>query len=290
MFALLLAFTLGYHAIDLDTGRTMSMNAEQRFPMGSVFKFPLAIEVLHRVDEKKLDLEHVYTIEVSDFSPGWSPIRDNAHGQPVVLPLREVIRYDLAESDNTAADYLLKLIGGPQNVHTPPGIRIDRSEKQMAADLHQPGGRERYAIDPRDTSTPKAMAELLRMFYEKREGLSPASHDFAMKAMLETKTGPKRIISVLPKGATLAHKTGTMPGTFNDVGIITSPDGKHHIALAIFVKESKSEKDEQVIAKTAEKVYRALTARVIPSVVEEPGRVGTRGAPPHTRVPRLRSG
>src|SRR3954452_7241572 len=102
MFALLLAFTLGYHAIDLDTGRMMSMNAGQRFPMGSVFKFPLAIEVLHRVDEKKLDLDHVYTIEVSDFSPGWSPIRDNAHGQPVVLPLREVIRYDLAESDNTA--------------------------------------------------------------------------------------------------------------------------------------------------------------------------------------------
>jgi beta-lactamase class A len=261
MFALLLAFTLGYHALDLDTGRTLSMNAEQRFPMGSVFKLPLAIEVLRRVDEKKLELDHTYTIEVSDFSPGWSPIRDNAHGQPVVLTLREVLTYDLGVSDNTAADYLLKLIGGPQNIRTVSGIRIDRSEKEMAADLHKPGGREQYAIDPRDTSTPKAMVELLRMFYEKRDGLSPASHDFAMQTMLGTKTGPKRIVSVLPKGATFAHKTGTMPGTFNDVGIITSPDGKHHIAIAMFVKEAKSDEDEKVIAKTAKRIYATLTAR-----------------------------
>ena len=131
----------------------------------------------------------------------------------------------------------------------------------MAADLHKPGGKDKYAIDPRDTSTPKAMVELLRMFYEKRDGLSPASHEFAMKTMLGTKTGPKRIVSMLPKGATFAHKTGTMPGTFNDVGIITSPDGKHHIAIAIFVKESKSDEDEKVIAKTAKRIMNSLLPR-----------------------------
>ena len=130
----------------------------------------------------------------------------------------------------------------------------------MAADLHEPGGVAKYANDPRDTSTPAGMVELLRRFYEKRDGLSPATHDFAMKAMLETKTGPKRIVSVLPAGATFAHKTGTMPGTMNDVGVITSPDAKHHIAIAVFVKKSKSDKDEQAIAEAAKKVYAALTA------------------------------
>jgi len=82
-----------------------------------------------------------------------------------------------------------------------------------------------------------------------------------MQTMLGTKTGPRRIVSVLPKGATFAHKTGTMPGTFNDVGIITSPDGKHHIAIAMFVKGSKSTEDEKVIAKTAKRIYATLTAR-----------------------------
>jgi len=267
MLAILLAFTIGYSALDLDTGRTVSHHAEERFPMGSVFKFPLSLTVLQLVDEKKLDLEHSYTIQPSEFSPGFSPIRDNAHGQPVTLTLRELVRYALSVSDNTAADYLMNLIGGPAVVTKHlrdlgvQGISVNRSEKQMAADLHAPGGVAKYANDPRDTSTPAAMVELLRRFHEKRDGLSPAMHDFALKAMLETKTGAKRIVSVLPPGATFAHKTGTMPGTFNDVGVITSPDAKHHIAIAVFVKKAKSDKDEREIAEAAKKIYAALTAR-----------------------------
>ena len=88
MLAILLAFTIGYSALDLDTGRTVSHHAGQRFPMGSVFKFPLALTVLHLVDEKKLDLDHSYTIQPAEFSPGYSPIRDGAHGQAVTMTLR----------------------------------------------------------------------------------------------------------------------------------------------------------------------------------------------------------
>ena len=267
MLAILLAFTIGYSAIDLDTGRAVSHHAEQRFPMGSVFKFPLSLTVLHLVDEKKLDLDHQYTIQPSEFSPGYSPIRDNAHGQPVTMTLRELVRYALGISDNTAADYLMKLIGGPAVVtkHIRElgvrGISVNRSEKEMAHDiLEVPGGVAKYAVDPRDTSTPRAIMELLRRFYEKRDGLSPASHDFAMKTMLETKTGPKRIVSILSAGAAFAHKTGTMPGTFNDVGVITSPDAKHHIAIAVFVKSSKSDDDEKAIPDAAQTIYAQLTA------------------------------
>jgi len=264
MFALFLAIllrakfnaTIGYAALDLDTGRAITMKSDDRFPMGSVFKFPLSLKVLQLVDQKKLSLDTEYTIQPADFSPGYSPIRDHAHGQPVTLTLRELVRHALGVSDNTAADYLMKLIGGPQVVTAylrelgVSGIRVDRSEKQMTADLHEKGGVERYARDPRDTATPQGMIALLKCMYEKRDGLSAESHEFAMKTMRETKTGAKRIISVLPKGATFAHKTGTMPGTMNDAGIITSPDGKHHLAVVVFVKSAK-EKDEVVEAEIA---------------------------------------
>src|SRR6185369_8854220 len=119
------------------------------------------------------------------------------------------------------------------------GISVNRTEKQMAADLKQPGGVEKYAVDPRDTATPAAIIELLRVFHERHAMLSPESFEFAKKAMEETKTGANRMHLLIPAGATLAHKTGTMPGTVNDVGIITSPDGVNHIAIAIFVKGSK---------------------------------------------------
>jgi beta-lactamase class A len=278
MFAILLALnivlpakfpaTFGYAAIDLQTGRSVSMNADQRFPMGSVFKFPLALTVLKLVDEKKLDLGKRYTIQPSEFSVGYSPIRDNAHGKPVTMTLRELITYDLGVSDNTAADYLMKLIGGPRVVTKRlrslgvRGISVNRSERQMTADLHKKGGVEKYAVDPRDTATPAAMLELLRLFHEKRDGLSPESHEFAMKTMVATKSGANRIISVLPAGATFAHKTGTMPGTANDVGLITTPDGKQHIAIVVLVKGSKepTEAVEKVIADIGRQIYAALTA------------------------------
>ena len=122
-------------------------------------------------------------------------------------------------------------------------------------------GTANYWIDPRDTATPDALVDLLLKFYRNEVGLSKASHQLAMKHMTDTTTGPKRIKSVLPDGATLAHKTGTMPGVVNDVGIITSPDGKQHLLLAIVTKGRKvstTDDVEAVIATTAKKIYDAL--------------------------------
>jgi beta-lactamase class A len=143
-------------------------------------------------------------------------------------------------------------------------IRIDRSETEMARDLRAPGGVARYAADPRDTSTPNAMADLLAAFWKGRDGLSKASHALLVGHMTKTKTGARRIKSTLPAGAALIHKTGTMPGTTNDVGIIISPDGRHHVAIAIFTRASKSEEAklaEDDIAAIARLVYSELVVK-----------------------------
>ncbi len=289
--------TIGYAALDLETGRAITMKGGGRFPMGSVFKFPLAFTVLRLVDEKKLSLDTEYTIQPADFSPGYSPIRDNAHGQPVTLTLRELMRYALGVSDNTAADFMMKLIGGPRVVTRRlrelgvRDVRVDRSEKEMAADLSKKGGVDRYARDPRDTSTPQGMIELLKCFYEKRDGLSPENHDFAMKTMLETKTGARRIVSALPQGATFAHKTGTMPGTTNDAGIITSPDGKHHIAVVVFVKGAKERDDviEAAIASVGRQLYDALIAETDSGPIRQSSRAAARSGGSRARADRARS-
>ena len=66
----------------------------------------------------------------------------------------------------------------------------------------------------------------------------------------------------LPEDVTIAHKTGTMPGTLNDVGIITSPDGRHHIAIAVFTKGAARDQEtrqEAVVAEIAGAVYAAFT-------------------------------
>ena len=274
MFGLLFAVALstiaarvpavtGVMAIDLISGRTMALRADERFPMGSVYKFPIALAVLREVDRGKLKLDTRYTIAVADFSAGVSPIRDRAKGKPITVTLRELIAAMLGESDNTACDFLLKLV--PPDAVTKylrdigvNDIDVNRSEKEIARDIHATtDGVARYAKDRRDSATPRGLAMLLQRFARGEADLSPASQAFAMQAMIESPTSSKRIKGLLPKSAVVAHKTGTMPGTLNDVGIVTSADGKLRFAIAILTKESSEsvEARERVIAQIASEVW-----------------------------------
>jgi len=278
MFALILAAILilpppqsdaviGVSAIHLETGKRLSVRNMERFPMGSVYKFPIALAVLKRVDAGTLSLQQVITIEPRDFAPGWSPLRDAAHKRPIILTLGELLEHMISQSDNTASDALLKIVG-PVAVNArlaelgSSGIRIDRSEKQMAADIRKRGGVEQYAIDARDTSTPDGMADLLETFWKGRDGLTRESHALLVDLMTQSPTGARKLRAALPAGWSVAHKSGSMPGTSNDVGVLTSPDGKQHIVLAIFSKRATS----------ADEVVDADIAAIARKVIEELGR------------------
>jgi beta-lactamase class A len=273
MFALILAATLtlppqqsdaviGVAAIHLESGRRVGVRETERFPMGSVYKFPIGLTVLRRVDAGLLRLDREVTIHPRDFAPGWSPLRDEAANRPVTRTIGQLLELMVKNSDNTASDALLKLAGGPLSVTTrmaelnASGVRIDRSEKQIARDIDGPAGVTGYTRDARDTATPVAMAELLETFWKKRDGLTAGSHALLFRHMAESPTGERKLRAALPPGWSVAHKSGMMPATSNDVGILTSPDGKTHIAIAIFAKGATS--DYPVIDADVAAVTRAV--------------------------------
>jgi beta-lactamase class A len=257
---------IGVSAVHLESGRRLGIRGAERFPMGSVYKFPIVLAALQRVDVGTLKLDQKITIEPKDFSPGWSPLRDEAKGKPITLTVRELLRYTVSISDNTACDHTIRLLGGPAAISKRMaelgvgGIRIDRPEKTIAGHLDEPGGRARYATDVRDTATPDDMAVLLVAFWNRRDGLSKASHDLLMQWMIETPTGVRRIKAVVPAGSVVAHKTGTMPGVVNDAAIVTSPDGKDHVVIVVFSKSgtSKEKIREDDVAAAAKKAWREL--------------------------------
>lgn len=259
---------IGVSALHLESGRSVSVRGTERFPMGSVYKFPIVLTALKQVEEGTLRLDRKITIDPKDFSPGWSPLRDNAKKKPVTLTVSELLRYTVSISDNTASDNTLRLIGGPAVVTKRmaelgvPNIRIDRSEKTIAQHLGEPGGRARYATDVRDTATPDAMVALLVRFWNRGDGLSKANHDLLVQWMIDTPTGLRRIRSIVPKGSVVAHKTGTMPGVANDVAIVTSPDGKNHYAIAVFSKAGTSDEKvrENDVASAAKAALSQLSA------------------------------
>jgi beta-lactamase class A len=281
--------TLGVTAVHVETGRRVSFNGTERFPMASVYKFPIALRLLQRVERGEVKLDDTVKLGETDFRVGHSPIAEMANNTPVTFTVGRLLELMLGESDNTASDAMLRLAGGPAAVTARlrelgvNDIDVSRPEGQLImdhrgvreyppegqwtlamferlnrniSDAEREAAARRYAADPRDTSTPDAMVALLIKLH-RREVLTPPNVERVLSIMTETTTGPARLKGLLPAGTVVAHKTGSMGGTTNDVGLITLPAGAGHVAIAVFVKASAKEQPERerAIAEVARTIY-----------------------------------
>ena len=243
---------VGMTATVLETGESVSLNGNQRFPMRSVYKFPIAMAVLAQVDQGKLKLDRQIRVEASDIVQGSRILDRNSLG--VELSLTELLKYMVSESDNTACDVLLRLVGEPRIVTqylrglSVNDIVVANTEKELGQDT---------AVQYRNYATPDAIVVLLRTFHE-GQGLSKSSQALLRRLMTETSTGLKRIKGLLPEGTVVAHKTGTsstvnkVTAATNDVGLVTLPNSRH-LAISVFVSDSMADDTtrEEVIAKVA---------------------------------------
>src|SRR3546814_8891606 len=133
---------IGIGVKDLDTGATWFLHGDDRFPMQSVFKAPLGAAVLGRVEAGRLSLDAPVTVARSDLAMQWSPIATAFDGAARTYTVRELLRRAVGESDNTATDVLMRLIGGPGAVDGflrdagVPDVPIDRYEREFRPQLH----------------------------------------------------------------------------------------------------------------------------------------------------------
>jgi beta-lactamase class A len=222
---------VGIAAIDLNTGDMVSIKGDQSFPMASTVKVAVGALYLAQVDHGRRSLD------------------DTINGTPV----RSLMARMMIHSDNRATDILLKDLGGPRALHDwlrdngLSGLRVDRTIAQLLAD-------KRDLWDTRDSSTPRAMVDLLRRIY-KAELIKPESRDYLLRLMAQCETGKNRMKALLP-GIPIEHKTGTLNGLTDDVGFITMPDG-HRIAVAIFTRGGANR--PRTIAEAARTIYDGFT-------------------------------
>ena len=262
--------SLGLAAIHLETGRTAFLHPDDPFPMASTYKVPIAVELLRRVDAGEFGLDHMVDIAASDLSPGSGTLSRLFDDPGVSLSILNLMELMLLISDNSATDLCLRAAGGAERVTARmkelgvEGVLVarstadlitnyigaetlpPRSERTRATYTEHYGevseearGRALAAFesDPRDTATPRGMAALLRKIWE-GEGLSPESRDLLIDVMERCETGAGRLKGRLPEGTVVAHKTGTIARTTNDVGIIYLPSDAGHVVMVGFVKES----------------------------------------------------
>jgi beta-lactamase class A len=279
--------TVGVSVRHLETGREVHLNRGSAFPMASAFKLPVAVQLLTRVDRRELRLDSMITIQPGDLHPGSGTLTELFDDPGVVLSVRNLLELMLLISDNSATDLVLRVAGGPARVTERmralgvEGVRVDRPTVRLIADWvgvrlatddvspdqwrelaratsdssRRVAG-EAFDVDPRDTSTPEGMANLLTKVW-RGEALSRESTTLLLDVLRRVSTGADRLKGLLPPGTVVRHKTGTIGGTTNDVGIIELPDGAGNVAIAVYVKGSTKEVPvrERAIAQIARAVY-----------------------------------
>ena len=290
---------VGLSLIHIESGARISIFGDRRFPMASVYKLPIAIELLSQIGEGKLTVNRAVPIGPTDIRACCTLSRRHPEGG-VTLTAAELLELMIVESDNTAGDAILKLVGGPtvveQRLRTLgfEAINVNRYQGQIAFEMNgvthapaeaewtlelqrrlldevnpvvQSAARARYTRDdPRDTATADDMAKLL-VRLQKGELLPKAGTDWLLKLMTRAKTGPRRLKGLLPPDTMVAHKTGTTDVVSNDVGIITLPADSAiggHVVLAVFATNGRPLAMQQTIAQLAGTAFEYFTGKPLP--------------------------
>lgn len=225
---------IGLYAVNLDTQRSLGYRDSEMFAMCSTFKAYAAAAVLQRVQQGRLTLSDTVPIEAADIRPH-SPVTEPRVGTSMTLA--ELCQAALQQSDNAAANGLLRTLGGPPAItEFARGIgddrsRLDRWEVELNSAV--PG-------DPRDTSTPRALGSGYRAVLT-GDVLEPTVRQQLLDWMLGNQTSSMR--AGLPPGYTSADKTGSGDyGTTNDVGVVYGPAGQRML-LAIMTRSAVDDPD-----------------------------------------------
>jgi beta-lactamase class A len=218
---------LGVAVVNTANGAQVNHRANERFAVCSTFKV-LAISAILKRSATESGLLQQHIVYTKDELVTYSPITTPHAGEG--MSVSDLCAAALQYSDNTAANLLLKILGGPPAVTAfarsigDTEFRLDRTETSLNTAI--PG-------DLRDTSTPASMADTLQRL-ALRDALGKPQRDQLVDWMRGNTTGAKRIRAGLPAAWSVADKTGTGDyGTSNDLALVWPP-GKPPVVIALY--------------------------------------------------------
>src|SRR4051795_2941700 len=262
---------VGIAVRSIDDGWGVGWKADELYPQQSVSKLWVSITALDAVDKGRVRLDDKVKLTRDDLTLFHQPIAAMILGGGYTTTLDDLMFKAITTSDNTANDKLMRVVGGPAAVRGMikakhlGAIRFYNGERALqsriagltwnpaysigtaffdARDALPPAVRkaafDRYVNNPYDGAAPSAIASALARL-KRGDLLSPSSTEHLLTIMSNTKTGANRLKGGLQPGWVLNHKTGTgqvlgaEQAGYNDIGIVTAPDGRSY-AVAAMIK------------------------------------------------------
>lgn len=271
----------------VDDGWTVEAGGRQLLPQQSVSKLWVALTLLDLRDQGRIRLEDPITIRPQDLTLFHQPIASLvAQNGGYTTTVGDLLTRALTQSDNTANDRLLTLVGGPEavrdmiankrlgDIRFGPGERLLQSRTagldwrpeysfggafSAARSKLDPAVRraalDAYISNPPDGAAPLAIADALSRLV-RGELLSESSTRIFVDTMSRTVTGRARLRAAIPAGWQIAHKTGTgqdlggRNAGFNDVGVLTAPDGRRYAVAVMIGDTTRPSRERQALIQT----------------------------------------
>ncbi len=265
---------VGIAVRSVDDGWSTGWKAEELYPQQSVSKLWVAITALDAVDKGQVSLDDRVTLGRGDLTLFHQPIAAKVLGGGHTMSLSELMFTAITSSDNTANDKLMRSVGGPDAVRAMirekqlGAIRFYNGERSLQSRIAgltwtqsysigrafydarnalpmsvRKAAFDRYVADPYDGASAAAIASAL-VRLKRGELLSPESTRRLLRVMGQTKSGPNRLKGGIKAGWTISHKTGTgqqlgaVQAGYNDIGIVTAPDGRSYSAVVMIKSTS----------------------------------------------------
>ena len=229
---------LGVAILDSASSKPVSQRGDERFALCSTFKFLAAAFVLVRVDRGEESLSRRVIYSKSDLVTYSPTTEKHVEGG---LTIAEICEAAMVLSDNTAGNLLLDSFGGPAGLTAfmrslgDTITRLDRRETEL---------NEATPGDPRDTTTPLAMLDMLRKIVL-GSTLSASSREQLTAWLVANRTGDKRLRAGIPKGSRVGDKTGGgQNNATNDIAVIWPP-GRAPFLVTAYYAEARATDDER---------------------------------------------
>lgn len=301
--------TAGVAIRAVDEGWTVESGGRRRLPQQSVSKLWVAMTLLDRRDAGRIRLDDPVTVTAQDLTLFHQPIASLVKGGAWQTTVGDLLFRALTQSDNTANDRLLTLVGGPSAVRDfitrkqLGDIRFGPGERQLQARTAglvwsqslsvgnsfeivrsrlAPEVRatafQSYIADPIDGAAPLAIADALSRLV-RGELLSETSTRLMVDTMAASRTGRARLRAGVAPGWQIAHKTGTgqelakRNAGFNDVGVLTAPDGRRYAVAVMIGDTTRPMRERQLLIQSVAAAltgYRPATT-IATTEASEPG-------------------
>ena len=266
---------VGIAVESVEAGWKTGWRADELYPQQSVSKFWVALTAMDAVDKGRVSLTDRVTLGRNDLTLFHQPIAAKILGGGHTTTLGALLYDAITKSDNTCNDKVMRAVGGPAAVRAfiasknLGAVRFYDGERALQSRIAgliwsqsysvgnafyqarnalpyaaRKAAFDRYVADPYDGASANAIVGALARL-KRGELLSPSSTARLLSIMGNTKTGANRLKGGLKPGWSLFHKTGTgqvLGGTqagYNDIGILTAPDGRSY-AVAVMIKKTSA--------------------------------------------------